>query len=345
MPVKIGSFCKMFFLSSMLALGGLSVADKVAAHSVTWKVQSNKSAGSVRFALEQAFSKEVAKLTDNTLIIDVRPAHGFVPMRSSFNAVRKGTIQAMFMSPMYWGGADPVFYILGDLVGAWRNPQMYAQWLEQENGIRHLHNAYNKFDLKLLGYTISPLESFVSSVPLVDISSFSGKTIRAAPGMAYDFLVLLGAHPRLISLNQVKVALAKKRVSIADYSNIVANFNDGLHEIVKHTNYPGFHSMPLNDFVVSKKAWQYLTDEQRGAVDIAIKHWSQALNEYYQKGELNTLTSLQDIEVTIYRWDDAKRAQARQIAEQVWDRYAQKGDTARIVLDELKAWLHKTDGF
>jgi len=196
--------------SGFIIIGLLCLTLSAQAESVTWKVQSNKSANSPRFALEKAFAKEVGQLTNIRLIIEVRAANGFVPIRSSFNAVRKDDPQAMFMNPMYWDGADPVFYILGDLAGAWHNAQKYEQWLEQENGIHHLRNVYSKFGLKQMAYVISPIESFVSRVPLVGIDSFVGQTIRTAPGMSHDLLVLLGAHPRLISLNQVKSALEKK---------------------------------------------------------------------------------------------------------------------------------------
>ncbi|NQZ32321.1 MAG: TRAP transporter substrate-binding protein DctP [Oceanospirillaceae bacterium] len=317
------------------------ITTRLQAQVITWKVQSNKAVSSQRFALEQAFAKEVSELSDQQLIIKVSAAGGYVPIRSSFNAVRKDVIQAMFMSPMYWGAADPIFYILGDLVAAWQKPSHYQQWLEQAGGINYLHSAYSAFDLKLIGYAISPVESFVSSVPLYNINSFVGKKIRTAPGMVYDYFKLVGAKPRLISLNQVNKALKKKSVTIADYSNIVVNFHDGLHHHIKHTNFPGFHSMPLNDFVVSEKAWASLNTTQQGAVKVAIEHWVEALNAYYQKETQMALIALKNDGVAIYHWNEHDITQARNLAVQVWDSYAVKSDTAMKALGELKLWLNK----
>lgn len=327
------------YLSLLVAL--LVSSLEIKAQTIIWKVQSNKAANSQRLALEHAFAEEVSKLSDQQLIIKVSAANGFVPIRSSFNAVRKDMIQAMFMSPMYWGAADPIFYILGDLVAAWQKPSQYKQWLEQENGIRYLRNAYSAFDLKLIGYAISPVESFVSSVPLRNIDSFVGKHMRTAPGMVYDYFKIVGAKPRLISLNQVLKALEKNSVAIADYSNIVANFNDGLHQSAKFTNYPGFHSMPLNDFVVSQKAWDALNEKQRDAVETAIKNWEKALYSYYRSQTYQAITGLQESGVSIYHWREKDIIQARKLAVQVWDKYARKSDAANRALSELKLWLKK----
>ena len=54
----------------------------------------------------------------------------------------------------------------------------------------------------------------------------------------------LGASPIVMDFTEIFTALETGIIDGADASNIATNVSLGLYDIVKHTNYPGFHSMP-----------------------------------------------------------------------------------------------------
>ena len=245
------------------------------------------------------------------------------------------------MSPQYWGAADPVFTIMGDLVAAWNNPEQYQRWLEEQNGIEHLQRAYAKVDLKLLGYMVSPMESLVGTTALGNLQDFIGQRIRTPPGMVHDYFKALGAKPRLIAIDKVSSALERGQIKIADYSNPMVNLQVGLHRISKHSNYPGFHSMPLLDFVVSAHAWQDLSAQHQSMLLKHIKQLQSDLNQVYQQQLSSMLKNMQLEHVNLYRWSTAERIRARQLAVPIWDNFATKSREAAALIDSLKRWLVK----
>ncbi len=313
------------------------------AQPVTWKVQSNKPKDGVLFSVELLVAKEIAADTQGNLLLDVRSGNGHVGQREAFNALRLGKIDAMFMSPQYWGGADPVFPIMGDLVAAWDSPEQYFYWLNDEGGIKYLEAAYQRFGLKLIGYVVAPTESLVSRIPIANIDDIKGKVMRTPPGMITDFFQLIGARTRNISVPKIAASLLNGKVAIADLSHIAVNNASGVYKQSKHTNYPGFHSSPLYDFVVNQKAWDALSSFHQKSIKNALLHW-RVINYKTNQQELEgALKSLQEQGVTIHHWDEQEIKKARKIAIQVWDKYGAKSDEAKVLITELKQWL-KTIG-
>ncbi len=307
----------------------------VYASVVHWRVQSNQPQSSALFQLEQAFADDVARLTNNQLIIAIRPPEGYVSIRASFSSVRTHQIEGMFMNPIYWTSADPIFAILGDLVTAWDTPEQYYDWLENDNGIQYLEDAYQDFGLRMLGFIISPSEALASNVPLRNIADLSGQRIRTPPGMTADYFAALGAFPRQITLDLAIKAFKRKQVNIIDFADIVMNYKGGIYEFAKHTNYPGFHSLPIIDFVVSEQAWQNLLAEHRQAVLQAIKRWQVNIETVYYESLDETLTQLKQQGVTIHNWDAQERLAARKLAIPVWQKYAKKSPKAQQALNSM----------
>ncbi len=334
-------FIKLIFL--LLCTVSAAQILNATAQSVTWKVQSNKPATGKLFSFEQHLAQDIAHRTQQRLIFDVKSDNGHVGVREAFNALRLGKIDAMFMSPQYWGGADPVFPIMGDLVAAWDSPEQYFHWLNDEGGIKHLEAAYQRFGLKLIGYVVAPTESLVSKVPIANIENIKGQVMRVPPGMISDFFQLLGARTRNITPPQIEQAMTRGKITIADLSHLSMNNEIGLYQQAKHTNYPGFHSLPLYDFVVNQEAWDALDLEQQNIVSDALLHWRVITYKSTQQDINETLVSLREQGVTVHRWDKEEIKKARTIAIQVWDKYATKSEHANALILELKRWL-KTIG-
>ncbi|MGB1238632.1 MAG: TRAP transporter substrate-binding protein DctP [Pseudomonadales bacterium] len=312
------------------------------AATVVWRIQSNKLADSIQYKLEQDFAAQVAKATNNTLVMIIKPEKkGYVGLREAYTATRLGEIQGFFMSPQYWGGADPVLTILGDLVGAWRDPNQYLRWLRDHGGIDYLSDAYARDGLKLVAYMVSPMESLVSRVPVGRLDDFSGQLMRTPPGMVTDYFNALGARARELTIAQVEPALRSGQISVADYSNVVVNEYVGLYRDNLYTNYPGFHSMPLLDFVVSQRAWSALTAPQRAALKAAAQRWQHSLDGVFRAELKETLLRLQQQGVKLQRWSPQELKKARNLAVKIWDRYAKKSEHASLLLTQLKRWLAK----
>jgi len=310
-----------------------------AAEPVTWKIQTNKPHASSLFKIEQQMLQNIELDTASALKFDLKGRNGFVNNRSAYNALRTGEIDAMFMTPSYWANADPVFAIMGDLVAAWDNPQQYSRWLSSANGIRYLDEAYARVGLKLLGYSIATPESLIARKPIPNVNALQGLTIRTPPGMISDFFKLLGARVKNISGSKVLISLEQKRIDVADFSDLSVNNQMGAYRIVKHTNYPGFHSMPLYDFVVNLQRWNKLSNKQKEIVLKAVQQWQSKAYTVSQEELLEAKKEVLAQGVTLHTWSTDELKKARQKATIVWDKYSAKSDKAKALINELKLWL------
>jgi len=310
-----------------------------AAEPVTWKIQTNKPHASSLFKIEQQMLQNIELDTASALKFDLKGRNGFVNNRSAYNALRTGEIDAMFMTPSYWANADPVFAIMGDLVAAWDNPQQYSRWLSSANGIRYLDEAYARVGLKLLGYSIATPESLIARKAIPNVNALQGLTIRTPPGMISDFFKLLGARVKNISGSKVLISLEQKRIDVADFSDLSVNNQMGAYRIVKHTNYPGFHSMPLYDFVVNLQRWNKLSNKQKEIVLKAVQQWQSKAYTVSQEELLEAKKEVLAQGVTLHTWSTDELKKARQKATIVWDKYSAKSDKAKALINELKLWL------
>lgn len=331
----------MLRLLIVCALSLYLLISKASAQPIIWKVQSNKLAGSLQLKLEQQLAQTIAMKSNQQLIIRIKPENGFVGLRQGFTAARLGEIDGLLMSPQYWGGADPVFAIMGDLVAAWKSPAQYRYWLEKQQGIRHLRASYLRQGLVLIGYMVSPTESLVSMQPIAKLADFKNRLMRTPPGMVTEFFKSLGAKPRQITIAQVAPGLTAGQIQTADYSNLVVNHYVGLYQQAKYTNYPGFHSMPLLDFVVNLKTWHALDPTLQEVVIQATQQWQTGLDNAYRAHIQEVLQSLDNEGVIVQSWTPRELILAREQAIKVWDNYANKSIRANVLIEELKAWLIK----
>jgi len=310
-----------------------------ATEPIVWKIQTNKPSSSYLFLIEQQMMQQIELESSAELTFDLKGENGFVNPRSAYNALRTGNIDAMLMTPSYWGSADPVFAIMGDLVAAWNSPQQYLKWLDKSNGIKHLQNAYERVGLLLIGYCVGTAESLISRTPIADADSLDGIIMRTPPGMISDFFRLLGAKVKNISGGKVLQALEQKRIQAADFSDLAINQQMGAYRIAKYSNYPGFHSMPLYDFVVRKQSWNQLTNKQKDIVLSAVKQWQSKAYAITQTHMATAVMKVLSQGVTLHTWHHLELKKARQSAKIVWDKYATKSDQAKQLIAELKRWL------
>ncbi len=322
-------------------LGGCLSGATAISDPIVWKIQSNQSAKSLKFKQHKHIVSEIERLSNGQLQFQLLPVNGYVGNRQAFNSTRVGTIDAMFMSPQYWGSSDPIFTIMGDLVAAWKSPDQYRHWLGEQNGIAYLERAYQRKGLKLIGYALIPIESLVSTKPIRNAADFADQLMRVPPGMMSDLFRELGARPRKITLDKVVKALQRGQVTLADYSTLQVNYQRGLYSIAKYTNYPGFHSMPLSDFVVNEKRWQSLTAQQQQLISTVADKWHQRLMSDLSRDVSLILSDLKAQGVEVHTWREQDIRQVREQAVQIWEQYASRSTEATQLVAEIESWLKK----
>ncbi len=318
------------------------------AQIIEWSIQSHKKSGSI---LNKNFIKYIVEPVNKEFPNEFKinffvqgDKNALHSNYSSFSSVRYGNVEGRFSATMYWGNADPVFAIIGDLTAAWSDTNDFINWYDEENGKDFFQKAYDKFNMKFVGFSLSPHESLVSNYPIRSITDIRKKVIRTPPGsMAEAYFNELGAIVRPFSMSKVSKAFELKKIDIADYSTIGVNLDEGLHKIAKHTNYPGFHSLPILEFVVNKTKWSALPKRIQISILKHTKIWQNENIKVIKAIDQKTLIKFKELNIHVYVWNEKELKKARIIASKVWDKYAKKSKDSKRLIDSIKKWLKKNN--
>ncbi|HET9822218.1 MAG TPA: TRAP transporter substrate-binding protein [Burkholderiaceae bacterium] len=219
-------------------------------------------------AVEQVFKKEIARLTNNQLQVDVFPAMQLGGAKENVDAVRSGTLAltwvgAAFLSrivpeleavslPFVFANREAAFRVIDGPVGDAIEAKLQAKgftslgWMEL--GMRHVTNSRGPIrtmaDLKGLKLRLQPNETHLA-------------TFRA-----------LGANPIAMDVKELYSALEQKVVDAQEnpYTVIAAS---RYGEVQKHISNSG-HFFDVIAVVASKKAFEQLKPEHQKAVREAM---------------------------------------------------------------------------
>ncbi len=219
-------------------------------------------------AVEQVFKKEVARLTQNQLTVDVFPAMQLGGAKENVDAVRSGTLAltwvgAAFLSriapeleavslPFVFSNRDSAFRVIDGPVGAAIDKKLQDKgfislgWMEL--GMRHVTNSRgpirNIADLKGLKVRLQPNETHLA-------------TFRA-----------LGANPVAMDVKELYSALEQRVVDGQEnpYTVISAGRYSEVQKQLSNTG----HFFDLIAVVASKKAFEQLKPEYQKAVREAM---------------------------------------------------------------------------
>jgi TRAP-type transport system periplasmic protein len=219
-------------------------------------------------AVDQVFKKEIARLTNNQLQVDVFPAMQLGGAKENVDAVRSGTLAltwvgAAFLSriapeleavslPFIFANRESAFRVIDGPVGAAIDKKLQDKgfislgWMEL--GMRNITNSRGPIksmaDLKGLKLRLQPNETHLA-------------TFRA-----------LGANPLAMDVKELYSALEQKVVDAQENPYTVISASR-YGEVQKHLSNSG-HFFDFIAVVASKKAFEQMTPEHQKAVREAM---------------------------------------------------------------------------
>ncbi len=324
------------------ATGGFGFAGVAHAQQVhRWKVQTLWSSGELTYKIFQEFCERVKALTSGRLEITPFPAGAVVGAFETLDAVSAGVLQAQSSWPGYWTGKEPGLAVISDFVFGYQHPWQHDAWFHYKGGLEMLREAYARFNLHVVGVGWWGVESLVAKKPIRSMSDFRGVKVRSPQGMFAEILAKLGASVVVLPGGEVYSALDKGVVDAADWATISMNQRMGFHEVAKYPIYPGFHSMPVQDFAVNANAWKALPDDVKRILESAVREWAWDQIERVAIDDLRVAAELRQKGVTLVSWSDDELRKIRALAEATWDDWAKKSPLARRAVESQKAWLRE----
>ena len=264
-------------LKRSLLVGGVAMATlclataAVSADKTKLRIQSH-------YAPEQLSGKLAAEYVDNIqtmsggeIEVELFYSSSVVKTVETFDAAATGILDCDFTGGAYQTGKNPAFQFVGDIMGGYDTPYQQLSWLYYGGGLDAAQALYNKFDMQLVGWWVYGQESFASTRPIASTEDLKDWKFRSPPGLETEIFAELGASPIVMDFTEIFTALETGIIDGADASGLANNKSMGLYDIVKHANFPGFHSMPSDHLACNQAVWDGMPEHHRRIMDTAMQ--------------------------------------------------------------------------
>lgn len=323
--------------TSVIGAPALALAEKT--HK--WRIQTLWGAGEDTYKMFQAFCDNIKKNTGGRLEITPFSAGAIVGTFETLDAVGQNVLQGHSTYPGYFAGKEPALAVIGDFAFGYQEPMQQNAWLNDKGGMEMMRAAYSKFNAYTVGCTWWGVESLVCKVPVRRPEDFRGLKHRGAQGLAAETIARMGASIVVIPGGEAYSALEKGVVDTVDWSTLSVNNKIGFFEIARFATYPGFHSMPIQDFTVNKAAWKALPDDVKAIVEKTWADFSQYQVKAIAEHDVAAAEEVKRNGVELISWSDEDRGRARGLAHEVWATWAKKSPLARQAVESQQAYLRE----
>ena len=114
----------------------------------------------------------------------------------------------------------------------------------------------------------------------------------------------------------------------------------GLYDIVKHTNYPGFHSMPSDHLACNKAVWEAMPDKHRLIMKVAMESLALRTAMLNEVKNTEAAAALRAKGITLHDWSAEDRQAFRDAAQASWPEFASTPEAKALVESHI-AYLTK----
>ena len=332
----------MKFTSTLMAAGALAMtALTAAAEPVTLRIQTHYATEHPTGKMLAQWIDDVQTMSGGDITIEMFYSSSVVATTETFDAAINGILDCDATGGAYQTGKNPAFQFVGDIMGGYDTPWQQYSWLYYGGGYDAAQELYNAQNMQLIGWAIYGQESFASSKPIAGPDDLKGWKFRSPPGMETEIFEKLGASPIVMDFTEIFTALETGIIDGADASGLANNVGLGLYDIVKHANYPGFHSMPSDHLACNKDVWDGLTEQQRRIIETAWQKLGFQIAMLNEKANTEAAAMLKEQGVTLYEWSAEDRAAFRAAAQEAWDDWATRSPEAAALVESHKTYLRQ----
>lgn len=316
-----------------------AMAMPAAAQEVTLRIQTHYAPETVSGKLAGQFVDDVQTMSGGEIAIEMFYSSSVVATVEAFDAAASGILDCDMTGGAYQTGKNPAFQFVGDIMGGYDTPYQQLSWLYHGGGYDAAQDLYNDFDMQLIGWWIYGQESLASSKPLNGPDDLQDWKFRSPPGMETEIFASLGSSPIVMDFTEIFTALETGIIDGTDASGLANNVGLGIHDIVEHATFPGFHSMPSDHLACNKAIWDGLSDQHQRIIDTAMQKLSLQTALTFEKANAEAAANLTEQGVTLYDWSAEDRAVFREAAQAAWDDWATRSPEAAALVESHKEYL------
>jgi tripartite ATP-independent transporter DctP family solute receptor len=238
------------------------------AQQVRWRASGSLTAAHSTSIAMETFKKELARLTNNAIQVDLFPGNTLGGAFEQVDQLRTGQIQVAWAGLPFYDKLSPDLGAAVLPFGAATAKQAICQ-IDSEFG-RYLEERTAEKGVYLIGWmTMGARHVTNNKRPIKSVEDIKGMKIRTPSGEAWDLTFrALGANPTPIDIKELYQALQQGVVDGQEnpYDNMLVR---KFYEVQKHVSNTG-HFNDWAGVFVNKAAFDKLTPDQQKAVRTAM---------------------------------------------------------------------------
>ncbi len=305
------------------------------AQTTNLRIQTHYNPEQTSGQLAQEFFDKVTAMSNGEIVIEPFFSSSVVKSVETFDAAASGILDCDMTGGAYQTGKNSAFQFVGDIMGGYATPYQQLSWLYYGGGLEAAQELYNKYDMQLIGWWVYGQESLSSKKPIASVADLQNWKFRSPPGMETKIFEKLGASPVVMDFTEVFTALETGLIDAADYSGLANNQSIGLYDVVKYTNYPGFHSMPSDHLACNKAVWDAMPEHHRAIISTAMESLALRTALTFEKLNAQAASELREQGVTLSAWDEDNLSQFRTAAQSTWPEFADTPEAKALVESHL----------
>ncbi|WGH78899.1 TRAP transporter substrate-binding protein [Jannaschia ovalis] len=330
----------MAALTAATALTGTALTAPAAladahASTTTLRIQTHYAPETESGRLAQQYFDRVQTMSNGEIVIEPFFSSSVVKSVETFDAAATGILDCDMTGGAYQTGKNPAFQFVGDIMGGYDTPYQQLSWLYYGGGLDAAQELYNAYDMQLVGWWIYGQESLASTKPIAGVADLQDWKFRSPPGMETKIFEKLGATPIVMDFTEIFTALETGIIDGADASGLANNVGLGLYDIGKHTNFPGFHSMPSDHLACNKAVWDGMPEHHREIMSVAMESLALQTALSFEKKNAEAAAQLQAEGVNLYEWSAEDLQTFRDAAQATWPEFATTPEAEALVESHL----------
>lgn len=292
------------------------------AQTTNLRIQTHFSQETLSGQMAGQFIEDVTAMSNGEIQIEMFYASSVVKSAETFDAAATGILDCDMTGGAYQTGKNPAFQFAGDLNGGYANPYQQYAWLLHGGGYEAMNELYNPYNMEFIGWWIPGPESLSSTSPIRGVEDFKNWKFRSPPGIITMIFENLGASPIVMDFNEIFTALETGIIDGADAANLTNNIGLGLYDIAKHTNYPGFHSMPADHLACRKDVWDAMPAHHQAILKVGMQALGLKNTTINEVKNAQNSVALAEQGVNMYEWAPEEMAKYRAAVQSAWVDFA-----------------------
>lgn len=320
-------------VGALALTAGLALAD---GHATTkLRIQTHFSPETLSGQMAATFIEDVKAMSNGEIDIEMFYSGSVVKAAETFDAAATGILDCDMTGGSYQTGKNPAFQFAGDLNGGYANPYQQYAWLLHGGGYKALNDLYNPHNMEFIGWWIPGPESLSSTRPIRGVDDFKNWKFRSPPGIITDIFKNLGASPIVMDFNEIFTALETGIIDGADAANLTNNIGLGLYDIAKHTNYPGFHSMPADHFACRKDVWDAMPAHHQAILRVGMQALGLRNTTVNEVENAKNSVKLSEAGLNMYEWSPEEMGKYRAAVQAAWVEFATTPEAKSLLNSHL----------